>query len=107
MMATREDALKSLAYIENGLLRNLPSIFNSPRNRSVALSHLLSAAMQVEEPPLAYDTSATAADIAAVEEIAKIMADTVRDTPEFAKTAREIRDADKKKASGDRTPRRP
>jgi hypothetical protein len=89
---TREDAKRSLDFLVEKLLRPLPSIFNSPRNRSVALSHILSAVMQVEEPPLAYDESATAADIAAVERITKIMADTSRDTPEFARMAKQLRE---------------
>jgi hypothetical protein len=93
---TREDALRLPALLEN-VLRPLSSIFNSPRNRSIASSRLLSAAMQVEEPPLAYDASATAADIAAVEAIAKVMAkmmaETVRNTPEFARLVETARDS--------------
>jgi hypothetical protein len=84
------------ALLEN-VLRPLSSIFNSPRNRSIAMSHLLSAVVQAEEPPLAYDASATAADVAAVEAIAKamaeMMAETVRNTPEFARLFDEARDS--------------
>jgi hypothetical protein len=84
------------ALLEN-ILRPLSSIFNSPHNRSIASSHLLSAVMHVEEPRLAYDASATAADIAAVEAIAmvmaKMMAETVRNTPEFARLVETARDS--------------
>jgi|SRR6516162_2827747 hypothetical protein len=90
---SREDAMRALARIENNLLRPLPSIFNSRHNRSVALSHFLSAALQIKEPPLAYDATATAADAAAVEEITRILADTALDTPEITRMRKQVQDA--------------